>query len=364
MKKKPKAFKSRYIHLISFFIGILLLISCNFSGMVADPESKAVESPQFVSQPPLPPIYQSPRLNPLDKPHTYLKDTCRYLKNKWNPLSAEPGTVVMVILVKNINRGTAEIPDSISLGEFKGLMEQLKQQGFEAITTKQLQAFMERNVKIPARSVFIIQYGNHDGEYYENIFRDYYENWGWTVTNGWVNDPRMTDSMLKENVALEYKGLIDHQAQGVFSDTTLSDDSSKVVIARELQGSVNGIADHFAKRPVAIIWSNGGFGIRPVEVARRLNFKLGFTANRRGPIQYNWVPLADEFDPQRPALIPEGRINDPLMTLPVYSPQGALAAIDNVRAIGNEASAYAQGNRELELEYYNSVCVPTHGSMP
>jgi len=270
----------------------------------------------------------------------------------------------MVILIKNINRGTADLPDSISLGDFKRLMEELKKQGFVAITTKDLQAFMERNTKIAEHSVYIIQSGNHDEEYYENIFRDYYEYWGWPITNGWVSDPKVTAPMLEENIALEYRSVIDHQAQGVFSDTTLSDDSSKVVIARELQGSVDGMANHFAKRPVAIIWPNGGFGFRPVEVARLLNFKLGFTSNQRGPIQYNWVPLADEFDPQRPMFIPEGGINDPMMTLPVYPPQEALAAIHVVRAIGREAAIYAQSNKEIELKYYENVCVPTHGTMP
>lgn len=352
------------IHLTAFFIGILLLVSCNLPGTVEVLETDAAESPQTIPLPQLPPVFESSQLNPLDRPHTYLEDTCRYLKNRWNPINAEPGTVVMVILIKNINRGTAEIPGSISVGEFKRLMEQLKNQGFEAITTKDLQSFMERNVKIPDRSVYIIQSGNHDGAYYESIFQDYYEDWGWTITNGWVSDPKLTPSMLKENFALEYNDFIDHQSQGVFSDTTLSDDSSKVVVARELKGSVDGIANHFAKRPVAIIWPNGGFGFRPVEVARQLNFKLGFTSNQRGPILYNWVPLAEEFDPKRPTLIPEGEINDPLMTLPVYSPQEAFTAIDIVRAVGREAAIYAYSSRDAEFEYYEKVCVPTHGTMP
>jgi hypothetical protein len=312
----------------------------------------------------LPPGFQTTQLNPFDIPRTYANDTCRYLRNKWNPSNAEPGTVVMVILIKNINPGTAELPDSVSVSEFIRLMDQLKAQGFEAITTKQLQAFMERNITIPMRSVFLIQYGNHDEEYFEKNFRQYRESWGWTIVNGWVNDPALTVPLLQGNIALEREGFVDHQAQGVLSDTILSDDSSKTIIARELQGSINGLAGDFAKTPVAIIWPNGGFGIRPIEAARQLRFKLGFTANSRGPILYNWVPLADEFDPQRPTFIPEGRVDDPLMTLPTYSPNEALFALDSVRIIGKEAAAYALKNKQVEHEYYEIVCSSEYGPMP
>ncbi len=347
-----------------FLTGILLLVSCQLPGTMEPRATASPEIPELSSPPALPPVYRSSRLNPLDTPHTYINDTCRYLKNKWNPINAEPGTAVMIILIKNINRGTVALTDSISVGEFRRLMDQLKEQGFEAITVKQLLAFMERNTKIGPRSVLFIQSDNHDREYYENIFRDYHEDWGLTVTNGWVSDPDLEELLVRENVDMERQGLVDHQAQGVILGTTLSDDSSKVVIARELQGSVNGITRDFAKNPIAIIWPGGGFGFRPVEVARRLRFKLGFTSNQRGPVLYNWVPLANDFDPQRPTLTPEGQINDPLMTLPVYSPQEALNSIDLVRKIGGEAKAYAGENKAMEVEYYESICVPTHGTMP
>lgn len=314
--------------------------------------------------PVLPEIYQSSLLNPLDTPHSYIGETCRYLRNKWNPLNAEPGSIVMVILIKNVNRGTADLPDSISVVDLIILMNRLKEQGFEAITTKQLQAFVERNIRIPTRSVLIIQDGNHDGEYFDKIYGEYWENWGWTIVNGWISGPDLPEALLRENIDLEREGFVDHQARGAFSNTKLSDESAKNIIARELQGSVNGFADYFAKNPIAFIWPNGGFGIRPIEAARQLRFKLGFTSNNRGPIMYNWVPLADEFDPLRPGYIPEGRISVPLMTLPTYSPNEALAAVDTVRAIGKEAAAYAQNNKDIEHEYYEIVCSEEYGPMP
>lgn len=345
---------------------VSILISCQLTpAPTANSQTEiASESTQAIDIPELPGTFQTGFLNPLDVPRTYTEETCRYLRNKWNPLNAEPGTVVMVILFKNINRGTAELPDSISVIEFLELMNQLRAQGFEAINTDQLQAFLERNVEIPPRSVLLIQDGNQSAEYYDTNFREYFDLWGWGITNGWVSGRDVDETLLSENFVLEYQGFVDHQARGVTPDVLLRDESAKTIIARELQGSLSGFAEQFGKTPNAIIWPNGGFGIRPVEAARQLRFKLGFTQNPRGPIMYNWVPLANEFDPARPALSPEGNIDDPLMTLPVYPANEALAAIDAVRNIGKTASDYAQQNRDVEHKYYELVCEAEYGPMP
>lgn len=343
---------------------VSILVSCQLNPSAATPALVSTEQATVESAPPLPETFQTDLLNPIDTPHTYVEETCRYLRNKWHPLNAQPGTVVMIILFKNINRGTAEIPDSIWIKDFFDLMDQLKAQGFEAINTEQLQAFMERNIAIPPRSVVLIQDSNQTEIYFDKNFREYFEKWGWPVVNGWVSEKDVDPILLEGNFSLEYEGFIDHQARGISQDVVLSDDTAKTIIARELQGSLNGFADQLGKTPNAIIWPNGGFGIRPVEAARQLRFKLGFTQNPRGPIMYNWVPLADSVDVERPTLIPEGKINDPLMTLPVYSPQEAFNAIDIVRAIGRTAGEYALSNKEIEHKYYEIVCSEEYGPMP
>ncbi|RJP51649.1 MAG: hypothetical protein C4557_07540 [Anaerolineaceae bacterium] len=369
MKKQPYPFRQLLGRFIIILIIVTLIISCQASAATEIEESAGAtlmeprESPE-AAPPELPATFQTSLLNPLDTPHTYVEETCRYLRNKWHPSNAEPGTVVMIIQVENINRGMTDQPGSIRVKEFTRFMEQLKAQGFEAITMKQFQAFMERNIKIPPRSALIIQDDNHDEEYLSKNYRKYWEDWGWTFVNGWVSDPEVPQTLVQENLELEREGFIDHQAQGVFPDTKLTNETAKNVIARELQGSLDGFAGHFAKNPVAIIWPNGGFGIRPVEAARQLRFKLGFTENPRGPVMYNWVPLADVIDPNRPDYAPEGIINDPLMTLPRYSSGQVFDSIDIVRAIGKEAAAYAQSNKEIEHRYYEIVCSETYGPMP
>lgn len=357
MQNKIKHFLIRFILLFS--IGSLL-ISCQLIPITEELPIKSTPATQYE----LPTTFQTALLNPLDVPHTYVEETCRYLRNRLNPGGAKPGTVVMAIRFDEINRGTAEIANSISVINFFDLMNQLQGQGFEAIGTKELQAFVERNTYIPERSVYLIQTGNHGAEYFDVTFRDVWEERGWTVTNGWVSNPENSQELIDENIVMEREGFVDHQAQGVFENTILSDESAKNIIARELQGSLSGFANVFGKTPVVFIWQNGGFGFRPVEAARQLRFKMGFTSNLRGPIMYNWIPLSDEVDPQRPNSIPEGVINEPLMTLPTFPAEEAINYVDIVRIIGEEAAMYAEENKENEIMYYENVCEPEYPPIP
>ncbi len=346
------------------FLLILLLTSCGpYKASTSTAEATAEEN--TVNAPPtLPVIFQPTQLNSLDIPHTYIEQTCQYLRKRWDSLSAEPGTVVMIIMFHDVTRGPLENPDGINVFEFDKTMIKLKEQGYKAINTKQFLAFMERNVKIPARSVLIIQDGSYNAENFNRNFREYWDAWGWPVVSGWTSDPDISDSKWDESIALENEGWVDHQAQGVIPDTVLLDETSKAVITRELEGSLSAFADHFGKTPYAYIWPGGGFGLRPVTAARQLGYQLGFTANSRGPVMYNWVPLANEVDPARPAYIPEGPVNDPLMTLPRYSPDQVINSIDTVRIIGEEAATYAQSNKEVELKYYETVCRADFGPIP
>jgi len=63
-------------------------------------------------------------------------------------------------------------------------------------------------------------------------------------------------------------------------------------------------------------------------------------------------------------LTPEGLIADPLMTLPTYTPNEALTAIDTVRAIGKAAADYAASSMAAEYKYYEVVCEEEYGPMP
>jgi hypothetical protein len=354
---------------------VTVLVSCEILPVINASENEnpavsesanatLVEPPETATPPELPASFQTKLLNPLDVPHPYIPDTCRYLRNKWNPSNAEPGTVVMVIMVNEIHRGSTEMMDGISVVEFTRTIEQLKEQGFEAISTRQFQAFVERNVRIPPRSILLIQDGSYDHDYMARNYYEHWSNWGWVVVNGWVSDPDTPEELLLDNIEMELDGWVDHQVQGVTPGAKLLDETAKTVIGRELQSPLGVFADNFGKRPIAVIWPNNGFGYRPVEAARQLGYRLGFTSNTRGPVMFNWVPLADEFDPERPSFIPEGRINIPTMTLPRFSINDAVSALDMVRGISKEAADYHLANKEVEYEYYRIVCEAEYGRIP
>lgn len=367
MNKQTDTGKQIALQFIPIVLIVFTLISCQtfVTGTSTQTEAAAGLSEAALTLPPLPITFQTTLINPLDTPHTYVDDTCRYLKNKWNPeTSAPPGTVVMILMIGRIQPVGATEPGEITEEDFIRTMQELKSQGFEAIKMKEFHSFIERNVKIPPRSVLIIQDGNYDQSYFNRYYRDYWKDWGWTVVNGWQSDPDISKILWLENIDMEFEGMVDHQAQGVNPETILSDESAKTVIARELQGPLDVFGINYGKNPLAFIWPNGGFGQRPVEAARLLKYQLGFTANQRGPVMYNWIPLANEVDPNRLNYPPEGKIDDPLMTLPRYHASDAFAAIDQVRAIGKEAAAYAMDNRNIELEYYDIVCSEDYGRIP
>lgn len=330
------------------------------------PSETSVPPPTAVRTPPaLPQTFVASQLNPMDTPHTYIEDTCKYLYDKWNSNNAAPGTVVMVVMLHGVDREKASDVNDISVQDFKQMMNDVKEQGFEAINATQMADFIDHNAKIPLRSVLLISDDRHQGAYFNDHFRPFRDQWGWPVVNAWISfedGPRALS--LQDNIALEAEGWVDHQSHGYIHNVNMSDSSTDDFIKTEFEKSIADLQTNFNKTPVAIIWPGGGFGIRPVQFAREYGFRIGFTINPRGPVMYNWVPLADQADPGRPAYLPEGYVNDPRMVLPRYWPYQVQANLDAVRNIGKDAAAYAEQNKATELEYYDIMCAPILGSIP
>jgi hypothetical protein len=323
------------------------------------PAATAIRTP-----PVLPETFVASQLNPLDTPHTYIEDTCQYLHDKWNSNNAPPGTVVMAIMFHGITQEKAERVHDISKQDFKQLMNDLKEQGFEAINATQLADFLDHNAKIPPRSVVLIVDDRHRAESFNEHFRPYYEQWGWQVVNGWISAFGAEDAFLPENVVLANEGWVDYQSHGFIHNENMTDSSTDDFLRQELEGSKENLQAQFNKTPVAIIWPGGNFGLRPVQAARQYGYRIGFTINPRGPVMYNWVPLAEAQDPARPIFLPEGYVSDPRMVLPRYWPYQVQSNLDVVRTIGNGAAAYAEQNKATELDYYNIMCAPTYGAVP
>jgi hypothetical protein len=322
-------------------------------------------TPTARTPPTLPLPYQNNSLTPFGSPHTYIKDQCQYLQDKWSSKNSSPGTVVMTIMFHSITNGTNSNSNQLSEFGLRTLMNKLHDEGFTAIKTLQMADFMEHNAKIPERSVLLVVDDRHYAQYFNLYFREYWIKYGWPVVNAWISldDPNGV-AALPDNIALENEGWVDHQAHGFIHNIPIGPDSSVEFILGELQKPIAVFQENFHKIPIAVIWPGGGFTPHAAEVARQLSYRLGFTVNPRGPVMFNWVPLADKVDEERPTWIPEGPVNDPLMVLPRYWDTDAIKHISEVIQAGQEASAYAGENKALEMEYYDIACAAHYGPIP
>jgi len=271
----------------------------------------------------------------------------------------------MVIMFHSITKGEVTRVDQISVTQFTEIMSGLSDNGFEAINTAQLVDFMEHNVKIPPRSVLLVVDDRHDAEYFNSLFRQFWEEDQWPVVNAYISASRdnLDAANWQQQEALNAEGWVDYQAHGVVHNAPMWPGVSDAYIMGELQGSIDAFQLHFHKTPIAIIWPGGGFSARSVEIARQLGYRLGFTTSPRGPLMFDWVPLSDANDPQRPAWVPEGSVNDPLMVLPRYWDTDAAIHLDEVVQISQEAAAHAEQNKAVEMEYYDIVCAQTYGPL-
>jgi hypothetical protein len=229
---------------------------------------------------------------------------------------------------------------------------------------QQLADFLENNARIPNRSVILIVDDRKRAQYFETHFKPYFDSNGWRVTNAWISAKDTPDYLWQENKDLQASGYVDHQAHGVIHNVPIGENSSDDFIKGELEGSIKAIEQHFGNHPIAYIWPGGGFTKHAAEMARQAGYQLGFTVNPRGPLMYNWIPLADTDDPSRPSFISEGQVNDPLMVLPRFWDTDASGHIDLVRQLGKAASAFAQQNKQTEMDYYDIVCKPITGPIP
>jgi hypothetical protein len=332
---------------------------------ISTPTATASSTATLGTPPALPAPYQNNNLTPFGSPHTYIKDQCQYLQDKWSSKNSPPGTVVMTIMFHSITGGTNSTPNQMSEFSLRTLMNNLHDEGFTAINTMQMADFLEHNAKIPARSVLLVVDDRHYAQYFNLWFREYWTKYGWPVVNAWISlDDETSAAALPDNIALENEGWVDHQAHGFIHNITIGPDSSEEFILGELQKPIAVFLENFHKIPIAVIWPGGGFTQRAIEVARQLGYRLGFTVNPRGPVMFNWVPLADKLEAERSTWLPEGSVNDPLMVLPRYWDTDAITHVNEVIQVGQEAKAYAGQNKPVEMEYYNIVCTTQYGPIP
>ena len=316
--------------------------------------------------PHLPTLFNSPILPSGASPQTYIDNTCQYLKARWDPNKSKPGTVVMIVMYHSITEDSNPLVDvsQVHHSDLAMTLEHAHEVGFQTITTEQLADFMESNTLIPRRSLLLIVDDRKRKEYYETHFVPYLEKYNWRITNAWISAADTPEDYWQENREIQAQGWVDPQAHGVVHNVPAGLYSTDDFIRKELQGSIDAIQQHFGSRPQGYIWPGGGFTPRAVELAREVGYRVGFTTNPRGPVMYNWVPLASQLDPAHTFWMPETPVNDPLMVLPRYWSIDAAYRIDDVINIGDQATEAAALSRATELDYYDIVCKPLTGAIP
>lgn len=282
------------------------------------------------------------------QPVSNIQDTCRYLQLRWDPTNSEPGTIVVPLMFHSIAKDHRPAGEDTTISEsyFHSFMEYAHRLGFETISTTQLIDFLEKNGRIPPRSMLLIVDDRKRFEFFDALFVPYLKKYNWTVTNAWISHPDTPAYLYKENEQLVPGGLVDFQAHGSIHNTPIEEGVTEAYIRGELYTPINAIQQHFGKAPNTFVWPRGKFTLQAVQLARQAGYRLGFTASARGPLLFNWIPLAAE----------ERAVNDPLMVLPRYWSTTASGNLDSALQFSQAAKTFASQNRQSELNWYKTYC--------
>ena len=339
----------------------------------------------------LPAVFNYADLEVGSIPQTYIDDTCEELAARLNPNNAVPGTVVMPIMYHSVAENGTELAASgmdVDQSMMEDFLTTAKQMGFETITMEEMVNFMENNAYIPQKSLMIIIDDRRPGVFRTNFY-PFLQEYDWEVSLAWpigdtdiraasyINDGLEYTTLWEQMEAYYQLGRFDVQSHGYIHNYNIGVDSTDEFILHEVYDSRavlqehfyckdangNAIADCDTAQPYAYIWPGGGFSARGVELARESGYHLGFTTLPRGPVMYNWVPLAEEKDPNREYWVPEVPAGDPLMTLPRYWSQDAVYHLDEVVAISEAAAAYEAENHQLLVDNYNYYCQAEYGPL-
>lgn len=282
-------------------------------------------------------------------PEPYLQDACQVIAFRWDPKNSAPGTVVVPVMFHSIAKNDRPIADDTTISEeyFQRFIEHAHRLGFETITSAQLVDFLQKNARIPARSLLMIVDDRKRGEFFETYFFPALKKYHWTVTNAWIAHPDTPAYLWKENEALLPSGLIDFQAHGVIHNTPIDENVTEAYARNEIYGAIQPIQDHFGKRPIAFIWPRGLFTPQAVQMAQEAGYQVGFTAYARGPLLFNWIPLGAGA---------ERSTGNPLMVMPRYWSTTAIAALEESLQVSTAAQAFYQQQRASDLAYYQQYC--------
>jgi peptidoglycan/xylan/chitin deacetylase (PgdA/CDA1 family) len=266
---------------------------------------------------------------------------------RWSLDGSAPGTVVVPIMFHGIRAAGKEVikgdETSITEEQFQSFVWFAQKNGFQTITTSQLNDFLHKNALIPPRSMILIVDDRRPGTV-ENYFLPVAQENNWTVTLGWIignTDETLWSWMERLNAT----GRLDVQSHG-YNHVYITDQTTEDVIRQEIHDPIAILEQHFRQRPIAFIWPGGNFTSLAVSIAHENDYQLGFTAFSRGPLMFNWIPQGEQ----------ERQVADPLMTLPRSWSTDQTLPLDIGMRVGTAAQAEAIQQYPQEAEYYHMYC--------
>ena len=267
---------------------------------------------------------------------------------RWDPEKSKPGTIVVPVMYHSVRQAGKPVTDPLTVSHeyFISTMNHAKILGFETITVEQLSAFLKNNDPIPPRSMILIIDDRRPGVVRDHFLPVLEEN-DWTVTLAYITG-LANDAEWKTLEQLNSSNRLDVQAHGFLHNgsTYFTEWTKPEVIIQEVYDPIPLIEEHFGKRPTAFIWPGGNFTSDAIAVVHEAGYQIGFTANARGPLMFNWIPLGE----------PEIEVNDPLMVLPRYWSNSAYINLDDAVEISSQAVVFAEKNRAQEYRWYEAFC--------
>ncbi len=346
-----------FLWFLTFLVFSLLLMGLAGCGkrnaLTPTPESTVVAPVPTTAPPPradLPPLpaFRSTALLSGVRPSTYVTDTCQYLSRRWDANNSAPGTIVVPAMYHSVgkrkNRGAGDTWTPTPY--FDKTMAEAERLGYETVTTAQVIGFLERNERIPPRSL-LLMVDDRRLSTVRDFFLPVLERNNWTLTLGWISNPESRpDTWERLDNMVRTSGRLDVQAHG-YRHQYMIDSTPMDTIREEIIGPISVLEQRFGQRPLAFIWPGGNYTAATVRTARQAGYKLGFTVHSRGPLMYNWIPQGG----------PERAIKDPLLLLPRYwGYPGMLTQLGEAAAIGEQARKNAQAVHQDEAAYYRSNC--------
>ncbi|HHB90676.1 MAG TPA: polysaccharide deacetylase family protein [Anaerolineae bacterium] len=307
----------------------------------ADSPARPTPDPHITPEPP--PVFQTNKLLRGAKPVTYIDDTCEYLRRRWDPNNAAPGTIIVPIMYHRVKEKPGE--RGVNQAYFKQTMRKAHELGFQTITAEQAADFLERNAYIPPRSLMLFV-DDRRVPVINKHFMPFLKKYNWTVISAWIIANTDQRPGLWERIEAAYQtGHVDVQSHGL-RHLYIIPGTPKKQIREELFGPFPYFEEHFGYRPVAFIWPGGNYIPYAVRVAREAGYRIGFTIIPNGPIMFNWIPLQKA----------ERQMGDPLLLLPRYHANSVKEQLPIAVEIGEKAKAQALAHYPQEAAWYREHC--------